>query len=99
MDVSRAYRWRIGAYWDVSELSGYSDTPAGVSGAYHTRIAPVSDTYPIRDTWVMGRIWVTQHIIDIMGQACGSHPKPVPARPYPFDLRAGRVAVGSGGSE
>jgi hypothetical protein len=62
MDVSGAYRGRIETYRDVSELLGYSEMPAGVSGAYHTRIAPtpISDTYPIRDTLVMGRIWVTQ---------------------------------------
>jgi hypothetical protein len=79
--VSRAYSWPnppkylkkyhgcigsvSGAYRNVSELSGYSDTPAGVSGAYRTQIAlaPVSDTYPIRDTWVMDRILITQSII------------------------------------
>jgi hypothetical protein len=32
---------RIGTYRDVSKLSEYSNTPAGVSGAYRTRIAPV----------------------------------------------------------
>jgi hypothetical protein len=59
MDVSGAYRRRIGGvsgrietYRDVSKLSGYSDTPVGVSGAYRTQIAPapISDTYSIRDT-------------------------------------------------
>jgi hypothetical protein len=48
-DVSRAYRGisvRIRTYRDVSKLSGYSDTLAGVSSAHRTRItlAPISDT-------------------------------------------------------
>jgi hypothetical protein len=73
MDVSGTYRGRIGGvlerirmYQDVSKLSGYSDTPAGVSDVYRMRItpAPISNTYPIRDTWVKWRIWVTQKIKD-----------------------------------
>jgi hypothetical protein len=61
-DVSEAYRRRIGTYQNVSELSGYSDIPTGVSDAYRTWItpAPVSNTYPIWNTWVMSWIWVTQ---------------------------------------
>jgi hypothetical protein len=57
----RGVSGRIGTYRTVSELSGYSDTPTGVSDEYRTRIAPapISDTYPIQDTWVMDRIWVT----------------------------------------
>jgi hypothetical protein len=56
------YRGRIKMYRDISELSEYSDTLAGVSGAYRMGItpAPVLDTYPIRDMLVVGRIWVTQ---------------------------------------
>jgi hypothetical protein len=41
MDVSEAYR-------GVSELSGYSDTPVGVSDAYRMRITPARIRYGVR---------------------------------------------------